>query len=304
MSPEARLPDFIVIGAPKSGTTSFYHYLKTHPGIALSPRKETDYFIFGDRKPDFQGPLAQNLNRDSIYRWEDYLALFADADPGGSRVVGESSPRYLSSHEAPARVAARLPEVKLIALLRNPVDRAFSHYAMRVRDGWEPCGNMADAMADEARRIRANWASCIYLEPGYYARHLGRWLARFPREQLRIYLYEDFEARPQEVLQDTFGFLGVATDHCPDTSKRHNESGQISNPLWRFVWTRSHGLQRALRPLLPKALRLRISGFFTSRPKQQLEFSDDLRRTLIDVYREDITELQRLLGRDLSHWLS
>ena len=119
---EKSLPSLIIIGAPRCGTTSLHAYLGQHPDVYMSPLKETNFFLFDQKKPAFAGPDGESINRDSIYRLEDYRKQFVPRTT--EKAAGEASPRYLGSTGTAARIHAFLPDVKLIAILRNPVKRA------------------------------------------------------------------------------------------------------------------------------------------------------------------------------------
>jgi hypothetical protein len=296
------LPNFLVIGAAKSGTTSLYEYLRQHPQIFMSPLKETNFFAFDGDKPGFGGPDGDVFNRDSVYRPDEYMRLFECRTD--ELAIGEVSPRYLGVSGAALRIKRCIPDAKLIAILRNPADRAFSAFSMRKRDGWEPCDTLDEAIADEPRRLKERWGSGIYLRHGFYAKLLQPYFEHFARDQIRIYLYDDLLAAPNGLLEDLFGFLGVDQQFRPVTSQQFNVSGVIRNPVMRLIWTKTHPMQRAIRPLLPKTARQRVSRFFIGLGKERLPFPPDQRGRLIDRYRTDIQQLQDLIGRDLSAWLA
>ncbi len=296
------LPNFLIIGAAKSGTTSLHAYLGQHPQIYMSPLKETNFFAFDGHKPNFGGPDGDVFNRDSVYQIEDYLRLFAGRTD--EIAVGEASPRYLGAEGAAARIRHRIPEARLIAILRDPVDRALSTFAMRKRDGWEPCATLDQAIADEPRRVEQRWGSGIYLRPGFYARLLQPYFEHFGADRIRVSLYDDLLAAPDRLLEDLFEFLGVDRGLRPVMTQRLNVSGVIKNPVMRMIWTRTHLLQNLVRPVLSKAARQRVSRFFTGLEKERVPVLPDQRERLIDHYRDDIEKLQDLIGRDLSTWLT
>ena len=296
------LPNFLIIGAAKSGTTSLHQYLGQHPQIYMSPVKETNFFAFDGDKPNFGGPDGDVFNRDSIYRLEDYIGLFEDRTD--EIAVGEVSPRYLGVDGAASRIKRSIPDAKVIAILRNPADRAFSAFSMRRRDGWEPCATLDEAIADEPRRIEERWGSGIYLRPGFYAKLLRPYFEQFGHDQIRVHLYDDLVAAPDRLFEELFGFLGVDRQFRPATAQQLNVSGVIRNPVMRMIWTQTHPLQKGVRAILPKAARQRVSRFFIGLEKQRLPFPPDQRKRLINHYRADIQRLQNLIGRDLSPWLT
>jgi hypothetical protein len=240
--------------------------------------------------------------RDSVYDIEQYARLFDGRTD--EIAIGEASPRYLGIEGTAARIKRSLPAVKLVAILRNPADRAFSAFSMRKRDGWEPCETIEQAIADERRRLAENWGGGIYLQNGFYARQLRPYYDLFDRRQIRVYLYEDLVSAPNRLFDDLFRFLGVDPQFRPETTRRLNVSGVIKNPVLRAAWTRTHGLQRMVRPLMPKPTRQRISRFFTGLEKERLQFAPAQRARLVYYYHDDIRQLQGLIGRDLSAWLT
>lgn len=296
-----KLPTFLIIGAAKGGTTSLHAYLGQHPQVYMSPLKETNFFTFGGERPRFGGPDGDAFARDSVHRLEDYARLFDGA--ADEIAIGETSPRYLTTAGTAARIESMLPEVKLVAILRNPADRAFSAFSMRKRDGWEPCETLEEAIAEEPRRLAEGWGAGIYLRGGFYAQMLEQYYDRFDRRQIRVYVFDDLMSRPDELLEDLFGFLGVDPRFRPDMSQRLNVSGVIKNPMLRFAWTRTQHVKRAMRLFLTRPVRQRISRFFTGLEKERLPFPPEQREWLLDLYREDIAQLQNLIGRDLSAWL-
>jgi hypothetical protein len=268
----------------------------------MSPLKETNFFVFEGDRPNFGGPDGDVFNRDCVYRIEDYVRLFECRTD--EIAVGEASPRYLGAEGAALRIKRRIPEAKLVAVLRNPADQAFSAFSMRRRDGWEPCVTLEEAIADEPRRIAERWGGGIYARHGFYAKLLQPYFEHFDRDQIRIYLYDDLVAAPDLLLENLFGFLSVDPGFRPSTSKKLNVSGVIKNPVMRLIWTRTHPLQKAVRPLLPKAARQSVSRFFTGLEKERMTLPPEQRERLMDHYRDDIRQLEDLIGRDLSDWLA
>jgi hypothetical protein len=297
------MPNFLVIGAGKAGTTSLYHYLKQHPQIYISPVKEPNFFAFEGKKLNFRGPDAKNEIKRIITNIEDYRALFRGVS--NEKAIGEISPRYLSHPEAPERIRRYVPDAKLIAVLRDPVERAYSSYLMWVRDGFEPCSSFSEAIQDEKRRIENNWAGGAYIYPGFYHEQLKRYFSIFNRNQIKIYLYEDFKTDPLYVLRDISRFLDVDDAFVPDISIKHNVSGIAKSKAWDLL-LRPNRLKNSLKAALPHSLHERIVIRVMSIKNRKLvkpPLSSEIRRELISVYRDDILNLQDLIQRDLSKWL-
>jgi len=209
-----RLPNFLIIGAQKAGTTSLYEYLRQHPQVYMSPVKEPHFFTYeGEARP----------SADIVTQWSQYLALFAGAQ-GHHVAIGEASPSYLHAHHAPERIHRYLPDVRLIAILRNPVERAFSNWVHNVEHGRERL-SFPEALAREEERMRQGAGYVFdYRWKGFYAAHLSRYLALFPRDHLRVYLFDELRAKPAWVMRDLFEFLEIDPDFQARL-ERHNVSG-------------------------------------------------------------------------------
>ena len=218
-------PDFLIIGAQKAGTTSLFEYLIRHPDVAAPVKKELHFFDVPDR---FRRGVA----------W--YRELFPSLNPSLSghtsrrQVTGEASPYYLFHPRVPASVVGLFPQVKLIALLRNPADRAYSQYQMWVRAGREPL-SFDEAIAAEAERLEGAEARLLadsnhtdevhrrhsYLARGVYVDQLARWTQHFGREQMLILKTEDLFADTQRIIAEVFEFLGLPQAQL-DLSERYN----------------------------------------------------------------------------------
>lgn len=297
------MPNFLVIGARKAGTTSLYHYLDQHPKVYMSPVKEPNFFAIEGKKADYRGPdAATRVNRWSVADPEEYEALFSGA--GQSKAVGEASPAYLCNPEAPERIKRHVPDARLIAVLRDPAERAYSAYMHQVRDGRETLG-FAEALDAEEWRTRANWApGWRYTREGFYHEGLSRYFELFGGERIRVYLYEELRADPLGLVRDAYRFLGVEDSFEPDTSRRHNPSGVPKSRLLVSVLKRPNPLKSALRPLLPEGLRGRLSeGLQRRNLSEAPPLEAGVRGRLVETYREDVLALEGLIGRDLSAWL-
>jgi Sulfotransferase family len=260
------LPSFLILGAAKAGTTALYHFLNQHPEIGMSRIKEPNYFALAQAPAAFRGPGdADWINRFSISDPGEYRRLF-DGKPTARR-FGEASALYLYSPRAAPAVQTALPAARLVAILRHPADRAYSAYLHLVGDQREPIGCFEEALRREEERIRAGWEHLWhYQRMGCYYTQLRRYYARFDAAQIRVYLYEEFAARPAALLHDLFHFLEIDPTFRPDVSERHNAR------------------------LIP--------------PDRKPPFPPELRARLCASYREEILRLQDLIQRDLSLWLA
>lgn len=309
------LPNFFIVGAGKAGTTSLYHYLRQHPEIYMSPVKEPCYFADEIRPKNIARPFLENLRRESrrlpkildtiepvkpfawiAQDWNDYLRLFRDARD--QPAIGEATASYLWSATAAANIRRAIPHAKIIIILRDPADRAFSQYLHQLAAGYtrETFRRHVDrCLRDPHRELSIYYP---FLEAGLYSAQVKRFLDLFPPNQVRIYWFEDAWRDPQLLLDDLFAFLGVRARVPIDTSRKHLERRTPRFP-------RAHGhlkkLWTPLRAAIPASLesRLRRAAFA---PAPSLDPAD--RQFLIDYYGEDIRRLSQLLTRDLTLWLT
>ena len=294
------MPNFLLIGAAKAGTTSLYSYLEQHPQIYMCPEKEPRFFALEGELLDFSGP-AQGINEGSVTSREAYSQLFRGVT--NQTVIGEASTLYLSSPKAPQRIKHYIPDAKLIAVLRDPAERAFSSYLHLVRDGYETL-SFAEGLKAEANRIKEKWQPLWYYQQrGFYYEQLERYYQLFKPDQIRVYLYEDLAADSTAVAQDIARWLGVEPDFTPELT-RENVSGVPKSRWLQNLFTKDNPLKSILKPLFPQQLR---RGIAENVIKQNLgakpSLAPEVRQELIDIYREDILKLQELLNRDLASWL-
>jgi hypothetical protein len=302
------LPDFLLIGAAKSGTVSLYHYLKQHPGIFMCPVNECNFFALHgvDLDAAFRGPVdRETVERYCVRDPAAYEALFDAAVPGQRR--GEASPLYLYSPVAPQNIRQSMPQARLIAVLRQPADRAYSNYLHYRRAGIEPLPTFAQALAAEPERIAGGWGPWPfwhYRQVGFYAAQVQRYYEAFGRDQVMVCLYDDLWADPVALLQKMFAFIGVDPTFAPDVSVRHNIAGRPKNHRLYSLMTRPNALKQVVNTVLPVTVRARLRDWIHGWNVTTPPFDPALRRRLNQGYREDILALQALIGRDLSHWLA
>jgi hypothetical protein len=296
------LPNLFVIGAMKAGTTTVYHTLRQHPQIFMSPVKEPQFFI-EEPEGGWQGPDAHNTQRRTR---AEYAALFDDA--GDASIRGEASPVYLCDPGAMARIHDQVPDARIVAILRHPVDRAYSAYLMKRRHGYERLEFDA-ALAEESRRISQGWRyAWHYAALGRYHVQLERVYAHFSPAQVRVVFYDDLANDPVSFMRDLYRFLSVddrfvaraAVDRNPGFAVRH--SGMFR---WLTTPSRVRGWAKAVLPARTKSLWTpvaRAARAMNARPAPALD--PEHRRRLTRLWASDIETLERMTGRSLSHWLA
>jgi hypothetical protein len=272
-----RLPDLIIVGAMKAGTSSLGYYLGEHPEVFV-PSGEASFF-----------------SRDDLWRQgASFYGSFL-ADHRGKRLVGDRSPDYSyapsASPSVPERIAALLPQVRLIWCLRNPVERAYSHYWHAVTRGFE-WRSFRLALWSEARRAAEPYRA--YRDRGMYAAQVRQFLAFFPPERMAFVLTENLEANPDAVLAGLYSFLGVDPGFVNQRiEERRNPSRRLIGPVWAAPW-----VIRYLRSRRPRRRRLLLERWGYPRPP----LAGDIRHRLRAFYAPYNDELAQLTGLDLSGW--
>ncbi|NET33508.1 MAG: sulfotransferase [Cyanothece sp. SIO1E1] len=303
-----KLPNFLIIGVEKSGTTSIYNYLKQHPQIYMSPVKETNFLEKNWEEIDAEIRAKINLERvrsgrkERIDTFDKYCQLFEAATD--EIALGEVSPNYLFHYQSSSeRILKYVPHAKLIAMLRNPVERAYSDYLMHVRDVIGTTRSLSEQL-----QYRSN--SSFTLRKGLYSEPLEYFFAKFNRDQIKIYLYEDFCQDPIGIMQDMYRFIGVDDAFCPDMTKR-SQVAQVPkveslNALLKTKNPLRSTAAAILKFILPLEVRQNLRSSLinmNSQGKEKAQLAAEERQQLIEFYRGDILKLQDLLGRDLSAWL-
>lgn len=298
------MPNFLIIGAAKSGTSALYHYIRRHPEIYMSPRKETHFFAFENSNPATSGP--GDTIPGAITHLDEYKKLFENVRD--EKIIGEASPTYIYLPKACNRIKFHIPDVRMVAILRNPVDRAYSAYMHLIRDGRESISDFDQALKKEQERIAANWGPIWhYKRGGLYYEQVKRYYESFDKDRLRIFLYEDLDSNPHKVLKDLFNYLGVSDLWMPDVSVRPNVSGVPKSThlhtLMHTLFLKPNLLKSVSRKVIPEQIRWRVTTQMRTMNMAKRPMAPDVRTRLKEFFREDVQNLSQLIGRNLSHWL-
>jgi hypothetical protein len=286
------LPNFLVIGAMKAGTTTIFKYLNQHPQVYMSLIKEPRFFS-SDIKFD-----------TAITNYDDYLSLFKDVST--EVAIGEASVDYLRSSVAAKRIRKDIPDVKLIAILRDPVDRAYSHVLMN----W--CRDFIGCNQEE---IIQHFLQIVYskdnlvIPTGFYFTQLQRFFEFFDQNQLKVLLFEDLQLSPDRVMHDIFRFIDVDDNFSIDRSiERYNVGGIVKNKSLYNLIVSLRSLKKSFPWLIDgypyKTLnQLYHKHFRNENLAKPPQLPLNVRKQLISIYSQDILQLQELIHRDLSGWL-
>jgi len=289
------LPNFIVIGAAKAGTTSLHWYLTEHPQVFVTPVKDPSYFAYG---VDVEGRLLwgePEFHSFPVRSLREYERQFADADDAAA--IGEVSTMYLECPQSAARIRELLPAARIICSIRHPVDRAYSDYVMYLRH--------RGRRFDPARDLTAtsDWArpDSRWMRIGRYHEQLSRYFDAFPRDQILVVLFDDLKRDPLRFMQDVYRFLNVDPTFVPDFATPHAPGGLPVSPTLERLFVRSG--RSGVRPWVPRPVanwvrRLRIRTFRPTPPLPK-----ELRNELTRHFEDDIARTSELIGRGLDHWL-
>jgi hypothetical protein len=295
------LPDFLLVGAPKAGTTALHVALARHPQLYLSPVKEPKFFLTDGGPPTGPGgPGDVQTFREYVWRQADYEALF-DSAPAGT-LKGESTTLYLRDPAAHARIAATVPDARLVAVIRDPVDRAHSNWTHLRSAGLEPEADFLRACELEESRAAQGWGPFWrYVDLGRYGAQLEHLFSVFPREQVHVVLYRDLRREPLSTVDRICAFLGVDPGRVGAVPAENVTAVPAGSQADRLLGRVLPALDRlpaqVRRPVVSRVRRHLQREQRTRSPLTPAE-----RAALLPSFEADITLLESLTGLQLSHW--
>lgn len=321
------LPNFFVIGAPRSGTTSVYEYLDAHPDVHMSTTKEPDFFAHPawDEVHPAGGASTGTSLRDDAMRSDDlaaelpvYESLFSGASDESR--VGEASAIYLGHPTAAWHLREYFPDAKFVVILRDPAERAYSHlvHAKRIyaEQGAElPEGGEGRTLDEEFRRAVQVAATEgmpeitvsepeIWVRAGFYHAHLTRWFELFDRDQFALFMFEELRTDAADVMKTVYGHLGIDSSFTLPTTEAFNASVVPKNQKLFQAFTTANPVMKRAKAMAPpkaRAFAVRTRNKYLGSGKPEVE--DELSTTLRSIYRDDTLRLQELIGRDLTSWI-
>lgn len=296
---KVNLPDFIIVGAAKSGTSSLHHYLNEHPEVFMPWHKETWFFH-----------LIDNPNKVILERFPylptnflSYAGLFHGAGP--SQVCGEATPSYLYYHDLTIRNIKKLhpcwEELKIIIILREPIDKVISHYKFVHTLGLDPENlRLKDALVQEARRIKDN--KCLldlfYVDNTLYYKQVKSYLDNF--RNVKIFLYDELRDNPSKVVEELYNYVGVDSSFRPvSLANVYNKSNDKLIPRNELAGKVMQQMKK-FNKLAPPLIKTAVKKLFLKREQIDPQTLDHLK----NAFREDVEKLSKIITKDLSHWIS
>jgi hypothetical protein len=288
----AVLPNFLIVGAPKAGTTSLYYYLKGHPEVFMCSPKEPNFFSCVEIKK--QKLYYEEVGIETI---ENYRRLFKGVRH--EKAIGEASVSYLFYPDTPLKIKQLIPDAKIIILLRNPIQRAFSHYLMDRRLGYVSLA-FDDIIYKRKEHPLLHLYYQQYIELGLYYEQVKRYMDMFGQSQVKIYLTANLKSDLEGVIRNLCDFLGIDRSFPFDLSEHYNVFEEPRSKLTSLLYTSSR-LRWIFSLLMPEqAGRLLKSKLFFHGDKPELD--KETKNQLAMIFRNDIEKLEGLLNQDLSNW--
>jgi len=277
-------PNFFIVGAPRAGTTSMYEFLKRTPGVYMSPQKEPHYF--SNFNPQY---MFGNIIRDE----RKYLSLFKDAK--NEVAIGECSTSYLWDAKSCHLIKNKIPNARIVIMLRNPVQRAFSHYLLRVGGGQTL--SFSEIIKIALKAPKEDYYTTIIVNGGFYSEQVKRYLETFSSDRVKIIFFEEFIKYPKKIVKELLKFLGVNGEPPDIIETVHNEftipRGKIVTSLMQTKLARKIGEQ------IPHSLyEPLVKNIMSKKGNKPIIPSEDS-LFLEDLYRSDIEKLKVILGREL-----
>jgi len=284
--------DFFIVGAPKSGTTSLYHYLSEHPQVEMSSQKEPDYF--SDKAIHEQGMYYAKNRVDTLDKYE---SLFVQKE---SVVYGEASVSYLFYENVAEDIKKYNPNAKIIIMLRNPIERAFSHYLMDYRLGLIS-DSFENVLAKISKHKNAHLFYQQYIEVSKYAKQIQRYLDFFKKENILFIDYEDFKKNVSKTVDQVYNFLNISTEFVADINTKHNTFIMPKNKIIRLIYSFVF-LRKILTFLFPVYLVKNISVLLFKSDKKP-ELLKETRSLLSIIFNDDIKKMEEVLAKNYSKWI-
>ena len=308
------IPNFFVVGAPKCGTTSLYHYFSQHPEIYLSPIKEPVYFAkdivewhnrcspsdpYFDPDSYFRRSSFYFVHIAYLTKLEHYLALFRNVK--NEKAIGEMAVLNLFSKVAAREIFKFNPEGKIIIILRNPIERTFSHFTAELRDGRVSTKDFIKCVMEDFEKSEDKCKK-YFVEESLYFRQVKRYLDIFPKGNVKVILFDDLKKDVKGICAELFEFIGVSANVDISFSDKKNQSYV---PRFHTLNSFAKKIRRRFKGLFPEGVPPLLKDFYNliMMEKSKPVLSAEDRKFFMPFFKEDILKTQGLIGKDLSNWL-
>jgi len=284
-------PNFFVVGASKTGTTSLYAYLKDTPGVYMSPVKEPRYF-----NSNIPEPYLSRISDEA-----KYLKLFQDVKD--EKAIGEASPTYLRDPASAELIHSVVPQARIIILLRDPIERAFSHYLMLMSQGIEKKSfrETIQRSLDKRKKGITDYNAC--LDPGLYANQVRRFLGVFGPNQVKIIIFEEFIQDPKKIVKQVLEFLEIYSEP-PNIEKAYNVFSKPRGKISQYM-LQSKGIAQLSSRIISSSLKWKLKENILLKKEAKPELSKDDKLLLENFYRNDMKDLETLLKTKLPwEWIN
>lgn len=280
-------PNFFVVGAPKAGTTSLYEYLRQIPEVYLSPIKEPHFFTVY---------YPSKFDKKPVHEKEKYLDLFKNVKK--EKAIGEFSVTYLADPEVPKKIKKEIPDAKIIVIIRNPIERAFSNYLGLLNRGLEQQG-FIERIKEEQKLIEKNIHGEPYvLGPGFYHKHIKRYYDFFGSKQVKVLIFEEMSKDPLPIVEKILEFLEITTNVKQINFKIHNAYSPPKNKLAKIILSSNLVKSTAVK-VVPQSLRRNIRESILTNQIEKPKMTNKEKDILKNIYWDDVKELQKMLGMKL-----
>ena len=308
-------PNFFIVGAAKSGTTSLYNYLDQHPDVYMSPIKEPHYFSKDIKMSDFneeykkrvEFDISSYLSKDKLEKkhilhienLDDYLQLFRENN--NEKCLGEVSNGYLFSKVAAQEIYDFNPNAKIIIILRNPIERAFSHWIMGIQLGIVKNKSFFEQTKNDYSHSKKGWGqSHLFIELGLYYEQIKRYFDVFPSENIKVFIFDDLKNNSKNVKNELFDFLNIGKLESIDFTKKYNVTRLPKNKLISMI-TNNRFIKNSLRGILTENRKIFLKNMLYSKDSIPILTNND-RHKLLPYFINDIKKLEKLLERKLDSW--
>jgi hypothetical protein len=311
------IPNFFIVGAAKAGTTSLYHYLAQHPAVYMSPIKEPNYFStdidLNAIRPQvkerinllnidafIKGPMKTNIHRAFITKEDQYLSLFRHVK--NEKAIGDASASYLFSKVAAQNIYNFNSKAKIIIVLRQPVQRMYSHYLMDRRMAVTTLEFERALLEDRANPSQSWGSKSLYYELSEYFEQVKRYYDVFSREQILILLSDELRDDAQSTMQKIFLFLEISPDFRPNLKQEFNSGVLPRNSIVSKIITNNYLRIRIRQAITNKSIKNIVKKILFKKPTEE-KIAEETNNNLLEYFSNDIHKLSKLIQMDLSKWL-